>query len=58
MIEAVAALDLHILLDKFHKHAEGYVQILRKLSDHGAVSDYVGEGITRLARLGNLILHK
>jgi len=58
IVEAAAALGLHILREHFRESAEGYVQVFRKLLERGVVSRDVGEGMARIARLRNLVVHR
>jgi len=58
IVEAAVILGLHILREHFNEHVEGYVHVFKKLIDHGVLSSEVGEGMIRLVRLRNLIVHR
>jgi len=56
--EAATLIGLHILREQFNDTAEGYVQVFRKLLERGIISRDTGEGMIKLARLRNLIVHR
>jgi len=58
IVEAATLIGLHILREQFNDTAEGYVQVFRKLLEHGILSRDTGEGMIKLARLRNLIVHR
>ena len=49
---------LHILRERCRLEAEGYVQVFRRLTECGVLTVETGEGMARLARLRNLIVHR
>jgi len=58
IVEAATSIGLHILRERFNESAEGYVQVFRKLLERGVLSRDVGEGMIKLVRLRNLIVHR
>jgi len=58
IVEAATLIGLHILREQFNDRAEGYVQVFRKLLERGILSRDTGEGMIKLARLRNLIVHR
>jgi len=58
IVEAATLIGLHILREQFSDTAEGYVQVFRKLLERGILSRDTGEGMIKLARLRNLIVHR
>jgi len=58
IVEATTLIGLHILREQFNDTAEGYVQVFRKLLERGIISRDTGEGMIKLARLRNLIVHR
>jgi len=58
VVEAATLIGLHILREQFNDTAEGYVQVFRKLLERGILSRNTGEGMIKLARLRNLIVHR
>ena len=58
IVEAATLIGLHILREQFNDTAEGYVQVFRKLLERGILSRDTGEGMIKLARLRNLIVHR
>jgi len=58
IVEATTSIGLHILREYFNEGAEGYVGVFRALLGHGVLSSDVGEGMIRLVRLRNLIVHR
>ncbi len=58
IVEAAVTIGLHILREQFGEEVEGYVQVFKKLTEHGVLSGDIGEGMIRLARLRNLIVYR
>jgi len=58
IVEAAASIGLHILREQFGEDAEGYVSVFRALIERGVLPSDVGEGMIRLVRLRNLIVHR
>jgi len=58
IVEAATSIGLYILREYFNEGAEGYVNVFRALLGHGVLSSDVGEGMIRLVRLRNLIIHR
>ena len=58
IVEAATAIGLHVLRERFNEDVEGYVQVFRKLLERGVLSRDVGEGMIKLVRLRNLIVHR
>ncbi|MBS7637319.1 DUF86 domain-containing protein [Candidatus Bathyarchaeota archaeon] len=59
IVEASVTLGLYILRERFDVEAvEGYVQVFRKLMEHGVISPNVEIGMERLTRLRNMIIHR
>jgi len=58
IVEAATSIGLHILRERLGEEAEGYVQVFRKLTEHEVLSKDVGEGMIKLVRLRNLIVHR
>ena len=59
VVEAAVTLGLYILRRRFNvKSVEGYVQVFRKLMEHGVIPSDVGRGMEALVRLRNLIIHR
>ena len=59
VVEAAATLGLHILREHFNvEKTDGYTQIFERLNEYGVISRSVKEGMVRLARLRNLIVHR
>lgn len=59
LVESAASLGLMLLRKRgFTDELEGYAAIFTRLADVGVVSREVGEGMARLARLRDLIVHR
>lgn len=59
IVEAATSLGLHILREKYSEsEIEGYAKVFKILTEHGVVSRHVSEGMERLVRLRNLIVHR
>ncbi len=59
VVESAVDVGLHVLREDFGvDRVEGYLEIFRKLVQHGVLSHGVGVGMERLTRLRNLIIHR
>jgi len=59
VVESAVDIGLHVLRKDFGvDRVEGYLEIFRKLVQHGVLSHDVGVGMERLTRLRNLIIHR
>ena len=59
IVEAAADLGLYLLKEIAGvRRIRGYSEIFKKLVEHGILSNEVGTGMEKLARLRNLIIHR
>ena len=59
IVESSTALGLHILREDFGvERVESYSQVFDKLVENGVISSAIGEGMKRLVRLRNLVVHR
>ena len=59
IVEAAADLGLYLLKEIAGvRRIRGYSEIFKKLVEHGILSNEIGTGMEKLARLINLIIHR